>query len=143
MFFNTNYTCQSPEAIANREPEGRVFEFEESRTEQTGWMPAGKMVERLVRAGERLADWKLAAFDYTQGEASNPENLARARKYLDITEIQEVHDEAMARLRDQAQAAKDSAGGAGEEAAGAESGVGEGSAEDVASDGGTEPDSAT
>jgi len=42
--------------------------FEVTQTEQSGWIPPGLQVARMIRAGERLAQWRKEAFDFQRGE---------------------------------------------------------------------------
>lgn len=46
--------------------EGEVG-FEVSVTEQTGWLPVSRQVERLLRAGERLQTWRQNAYEFEDG----------------------------------------------------------------------------
>lgn len=60
MKFNTNYLS------AGYEDPSVVYEV--SVTEQTGWLPVSKQVERLIRAGENLMAWRKESFDFQHGE---------------------------------------------------------------------------
>lgn len=115
--FLTNYNCHDPERI--REPEGRVFDFEPSVTEQAGWLPVSKQVERLLVAGENLADFRRAVYDFS-GEKEVPVDFVDPTRSpgFDLADASEVHDAAMERLKAQAQAAKAAAAESGTASAG-------------------------
>lgn len=80
-------------------PEGTVID-PESIVDDRGYLPVKQRVDRMIRAGERLMEYRREHYDYAPEEEDDGEFMDPLRSYgLDWTDIQSLQQESLDRIR--------------------------------------------
>lgn len=85
-------------------PEKVIVEgpFSPTKTEQSGWLPPGKQIERFMRAGVRLDAYRKAAYDFPPGTEPDEGFYDPTRiQGFDLADASSIYSQTMERLNAQ------------------------------------------